>query len=243
MHFKFVLLSSALLVFLGEAALSEPCIGANNAEGVCVTVSSCNTAGGITVNGRCPSDPANVKCCTKPSCKNSSKGNCRWKSDCAGSVVANQCPGPTQFQCCSASGTGFGGYGKPNTLTVGVCKKVAVNGANLIIKAFPGRVRELGCIRDCQCINKYDRDDHCCGKAIDLMCSDAGGVPTMSGLEIAEWVMKNQKALNLKYVIWGQKIWNPTIDKTSKSWLSWRNMDNRGSVTENHWDHVHVSFN
>ncbi|MBE3046089.1 hypothetical protein IMZ48_26830 [Candidatus Bathyarchaeota archaeon] len=85
---------------------------------------------------------------------------------------------------------------------------------------------------------------------------------------MAEWVMKNGDALNLKYVIWGQRIWNPSQDKQG-DWTSWRGMEDRGDVTQNHWyvesihtlllnkiilpvtvltwlgnrDHVHVSFN
>jgi len=37
----------------------------------------------------------------------------------------------------------------------------------------------------------------------------------MSGREIAEWVMNNRGTLKLKYVIWGQKIWNPSRDAVS----------------------------
>jgi hypothetical protein len=67
-----------------------------------------------------------------------------------------------------------------------------------------------------------------------MMCSDGGGVPTVSGQQIAEWVMDNRASLNLKYVIWGQKIWSPTEDAVS-TWGSWRPMEDRGDVTQNHW--------
>jgi hypothetical protein len=73
---------------------------------------------------------------------------------------------------------GFGGYKAPNFPTVGTsvgaCKAVAVNGARKIVKKFPGRIREIGCKRGCTCNAKSS--DHCCGRATDLMCSDAGGV-------------------------------------------------------------------
>lgn len=55
----------------------------------------------------------------------------------------------------------------------------------------------------------------------------------MSGKEIAEWVMNNRSTLNLKYVIWGQKIWSP--GNTVTSWTNWNTMENRNSITENHW--------
>jgi len=64
----------------------------------------------------------------------------------------------------------------------------------------------------------------------------------MSGREIAEWVMNRASAQNVRYIIWGQKIWNPSQDGV-RSWTSWRTMEDRNSITQNHWDHVHVSYN
>lgn len=59
-------------------------------------------------------------------------------------------------------------------------------------------------------------------------------VPTTSGRQIAEWVMNNRGTLNLKYVIWGQRIWSPTQDAVG-AWTTWRVMEDRGDVTQNHW--------
>ncbi|KAF9880192.1 hypothetical protein CkaCkLH20_02146 [Colletotrichum karsti] len=225
--------ASATAVF---AALNEPCYGSGGRAGVCVTTASCSSSGGTTINGACPSDPSNVKCCTKASC--GSGGNCRFTSDCAGTSVSNQCPGPSSFKCCSSSATGFGGYKAPGIPSVGACKSVAVSGAKKIVAQFPGRVREIGCVRDCACPGD---SDHCCGKATDMMCSDAGGTPTASGKEIAEWVMRNADSLKVKYVIWGQKIWQSS--ESVKTWANWKPMEDRNSITKNHWDHVHVSYN
>lgn len=47
--------------------------------------------------------------------------------------------------------------------------------------------------------------------------------------------MTNRKTLNLKYVIWGQKIWTASVDKSDKKWEKWRTMDDRNSLTQNHW--------
>ncbi|RSL48066.1 hypothetical protein CEP54_013079 [Fusarium duplospermum] len=222
------------------AASNEPCYGPSGIAGVCITDAACTSAGGTSISGACPADAANIKCCSKPSCANGASGNCRWTSDCAGSSVTNQCPGPGQMRCCSAGGSGFGGYPAPNIPAVGACKQVAVDGAKKVVAAFPGRVREIGCKRDCSCPGS---SDHCCGLATDFMCADGGGSATLSGKEIAEWCMRNRNTLNLKYVIWGQKIWTTSVDKTNKNWESWRTMDDRGDLTQNHWDHVHVSYN
>ncbi|KAF2871152.1 hypothetical protein BDV95DRAFT_607427 [Massariosphaeria phaeospora] len=222
---------------LATAALNEPCYGSGGVAGVCVSTATCSSSGGVTITGGCPRDPADVKCCSKPSC---SGGNCRWSSDCAGTSVSNQCPGPSAFKCCSSGATGFGGYSGPSIPAVGACKAVSVDGARKVVAQFPGRVREIGCTRACTC-SATPSSDHCCGKAIDLMCSDAGGTATISGRQIAEWVMNNRGTLNLKYVIWGQRIWNPS--DSVGAWTTWRDMEDRGDITQNHWDHVHVSFN
>lgn len=136
--------------------------------------SACTSSGGTFTNGGCPRDAADVKCCSKPRCNNGPSGNCRWVSDCPGpSSTANLCPGPNAFQCCSKAAGGGGGYKAPRIPPVGACKQVAVNGAKKIVEVFPGRIREIGCYRDGTCEGDHD---HPCGKANDLMCSDADGV-------------------------------------------------------------------
>lgn len=154
------------------------------------------------------------------------------------SSVTGQCPGPAAFRCCQSSDRGFGGYAAPRIPAVGSCKQNAVSGARAVVNAFPGRVREIFCIRDCAC---GSGSDHCCGEAIDFMCSDAGGAATMSGREIAEWVMNNRASLRLKYVIWGQRIWSPGRDAVGP-WTGWRSQGDRGSITANHWYVEQVSF-
>ncbi|KAF5962898.1 hypothetical protein FBULB1_13755 [Fusarium bulbicola] len=218
-------------------ATNEPCYGPSGRAGVCITEASCTSAGGTAISGACPADAANIKCCSKPTC---SSGNCRWSSDCAGTSASNQCPGPAQMKCCSSAATGFGGYSAPAIPAVGACKQVSVDAAKVVVNQFPGRIREIGCKRDCSCPGS---SDHCCGLATDFMCSDAGGSATLSGKEIAEWCMRNRNTLNLKYVIWGQKIWTTSVDNTEKNWENWRTMEDRGDLTQNHWDHVHVSYN
>lgn len=48
-----------------------------------------------------------------------------------------------------------------------------MTGAQMAVAAFPGMVRQIYYIRDCEA---GATSDHCTGKAIDFMCSDAGGV-------------------------------------------------------------------
>lgn len=200
--------------------------------GVCVSTSSCSSAGGSTIDNACPGDPADIKCCTKTSCDNGADGNCRWTSDCAGNTVANECPGPAGMMCCSSNSTGFGGYDAPSLPPSSSCEQVAIDGADLVDQQFPGYTREMFCIRDCACTSSSS--DHCCGKAIDWMIADSGGAATMAGEEMAEWIMENRSSLNLKYVIWGQRIWNAGSDSEAP-WSDWEVMEDRGDITQNHW--------
>ena len=162
-----------LLPALALAAVNEPCYGPSGRAGVCLTTSACSKAGGTAISGACPRDPANVKCCTKPTCGTGGSGNCRWTSDCAGSSTSGQCPGPGQMKCCNKPALGWGGYKAPKYPAVGACKAVSVSSAKKIVKAFPGRVREIGCKRNCA---KGSTSDHCNGMAVDLMIADGGGV-------------------------------------------------------------------
>lgn len=72
-----------------------------------------------------------------------------------------------------------------------------------------------------------DPGDHGTGNAVDIMCG------TADGDAVAAYVQANASSLNVKYVIWKQRIWLPG--------QGWRTMEDRGSATANHYDHVHVS--
>lgn len=74
-----------------------------------------------------------------------------------------------------------------------------------------------------------DPGDHGSGRAVDIMVTGARGD------QVAAWLQQNAGSLNIKYVIWEQRIWNPGS--------TWKYMEDRGSTTANHYDHVHVSVN
>ncbi|KAI6298482.1 hypothetical protein MCOR29_002916 [Pyricularia oryzae] len=67
-----------------------------------------------------------------------------------------------------------------------------IDGAGRIVEAWPGRIRQIYCARDCRC---GEGSDHCCGKATDMMCSEAGGAATLAGREVAEWAVRNRDEL------------------------------------------------
>lgn len=80
-------------------------------------------------------------------------------------------------------------------------------------------------------IGLVNRGEHSTGKALDLMISD-----TTAGYELADYLRANASTLDLYNVIYRQRIF--TQERSSEGW---RAMEDRGSPTANHMDHVHVS--
>ena len=83
-----------------------------------------------------------------------------------------------------------------------------------------------------------DSGDHGKGLAIDFM------VPVSSALgdQIAEYAIQNMASRGINYIIWKQRFYAPYDSKYGPAY-TWNPMPDRGSVTENHYDHVHVSMN
>ena len=98
----------------------------------------------------------------------------------------------------------------------------AVNGYRAVCAKFP-EVKTFGGRRP------GTGSDHNTGEAVDIMITGS------TGDRIADYLIKNHSSLNVKYVIWKQRIWMPG--------QGWKGMEDRGSATANHFDHVHASFN
>ena len=83
-----------------------------------------------------------------------------------------------------------------------------------------------------------DSGDHGKGLAIDFM------VPVSSALgdQIADYAIQNMATRGINYIIWKQRFYAP-YDSIYGPAYTWNPMPDRGSVTENHYDHVHVSMN
>ena len=83
-----------------------------------------------------------------------------------------------------------------------------------------------------------DSGDHGKGLAADFIV----GNNTELGNQIAADVTSNMTERGISYVIWQQKFYAP-FDSIYGPANTWNQMPDRGSVTENHYDHVHVSMN
>jgi len=91
----------------------------------------------------------------------------------------------------------------------------------------------IGCVR-----LTGDPQDHGSGHACDFMVTTGGVMASGSakslGDRTADYAIAHASALGIKYIIWRQRIY----DLRSPGW---RSMENRGGVTANHYDHVHIS--
>lgn len=72
--------------------------------------------------------------------------------------------------------------------------------------------------------------EHAQGIAVDIMVSGE------LGWQVAEFVRANYAELGVSYLIYSQRIWS-----VERGGEGWRPMSDRGSVTANHYDHVHVT--
>lgn len=72
-----------------------------------------------------------------------------------------------------------------------------------------------------------DPGDHGTGHALDIMTS------TSEGDAVARYLQGRAGELGITYLIWKQRRWAPGG--------TWVPMEDRGSITANHYDHVHVS--
>jgi len=104
------------------------------------------------------------------------------------------------------------------------------NAVDLRFGPFPA----IGCYRP------EASGEHPLGRACDFMLSTGGVMPSASwvqrGYAIASWAQANAAKLGIMYIIYRQRIWD--IRMASAGWVS---MPDRGSITANHYDHVHIS--
>ena len=87
-------------------------------------------------------------------------------------------------------------------------------------------------------ISTYEGHQPTASRAIDILVSTTfGKLPSDGnalGDKVAQFALDHQMEHGITYVIWRQRY----NDGSS----GWKPMEDRGSITQNHYDHVHVSF-
>lgn len=80
---------------------------------------------------------------------------------------------------------------------------------------------------------RWDQEGHPAGLALDFMTNDIpDGVQV--GNQMVDYLIANADSIGVKYIMWQQRSWTAA--------RGWRAMADRGSVTQNHMDHVHLSL-
>ena len=78
---------------------------------------------------------------------------------------------------------------------------------------------------------------HNSGMSVDFMVP----VSSAQGDQLTEYLTKNMNELGVYYIIWKQRFYMPQFNIYGPA-NTWNLMPDRGGVTANHYDHVHVSF-
>ena len=100
--------------------------------------------------------------------------------------------------------------------------------------------RRFGPFPSIGCNRAGAEGEHPLGRACDFMLSTGGILPPAAGVQqgyqIATWAQANASRLGIMYIIYRQRIWD--IRMASSGWVP---MADRGDITANHFDHVHIS--
>jgi len=162
-----------------------------------------------------------------------------------GTLHTGRCPGAANIRCCTRGGGSNGGGAAPPAPVSGG------GGGGGAIGSFPTSLTTSGYTyngRNAQVLhslrsrfgaNPTTYASHSDGptNSADLWTAGATGgrdnrnMASMNNL--AEYCAANLRGLGLKYVIWKQRI---------NSGSGWRAMADRGGLTANHYDHVHITF-
>jgi len=192
---------------------------------------------------------ANSQACTA----GSARGSCinTRTSSCSGQLHTGRCPGASHIRCCTGGGGGGGGNGGGAQPPPAPVSGGGGGGGGGEVGSFPTSLTTSGYTyngRNAQVLhflrsrfgaNPTTYASHSDGPthSADLWTSGATGgrdnrnMASMNNL--AEYIAGNLRSLGLKYVIWKQRI---------NSGSGWRAMADRGGLTANHYDHVHITF-
>ncbi|GIH40227.1 hypothetical protein Mco01_32270 [Microbispora corallina] len=122
------------------------------------------------------------------------------------------------------------GFQTPDAGTGLTARLVTVR--NAIMQNFPMPFG-VGCLRP------GDPGEHGKGRACDFMMSGGGRMPDATakarGDALAQWCIEHAQQYGIMYIIWQQRFYD------MRTGTGWRMMADRGGITANHYDHVHVS--
>ncbi len=93
------------------------------------------------------------------------------------------------------------------------------------------------------------RSDHSRGRACDLFPTKPGtfpkGAELDAGWRVAGWLRDNAEALQVRYLIWQGRYWDPDVEDQDDGWgrrYTGGGVYDVRDATGGHFDHVHISF-
>ena len=150
---------------------------------------------------------------------------------------AQSAPSTYQAETSQGASTTYAAPAAPDYASIAASKSENA-GLQPQTAAFKEEIANLFGITSFSGYRPGDSGDHGKGLAIDFM------VPVSSALgdQIADYAIQNMASRGISYIIWKQRFYAPYPSKYGPAY-TWNPMPDRGSITENHYDHVHVSMN
>jgi hypothetical protein len=145
---------------------------------------------------------------------------------------------------------GTTGCNRPDPTSSGCLTGATEHGLDAVEDAFGKPKGPV--LRSAGCWDKHawnPRSDHPRGRACDLFATTAGhfaaGTDLDNGWRMANWLRSNAEALDVRYLIWQGRYWDPGVADTAGSWgrrYTGGGVYDVRDATGGHYDHVHVSF-
>ena len=150
---------------------------------------------------------------------------------------AQSAPSTYQAETIQGASTTYAAPAAPDYASIAATKSENA-GLQPQTAAFKEEVANLFGITSFSGYRPGDSGDHGKGLAIDFMVPESSAL----GDQIADYAIQNMASRGINYIIWKQRFYAPYDSKYGPAY-TWNPMPDRGSVTENHYDHVHVSMN
>ena len=150
---------------------------------------------------------------------------------------AQSAPSTYQAETSQGASTTYAAPAAPDYASIAATKSENA-GLQPQTAAFKEEVANLFGITSFSGYRPGDSGDHGKGLAIDFMVPESSAL----GDQIADYAIQNMASRGISYIIWKQRFYAPFDSKYGPAY-TWNPMPDRGSVTENHYDHVHVSMN
>ncbi|OSY38104.1 hypothetical protein C8E95_4722 [Pseudonocardia autotrophica] len=137
--------------------------------------------------------------------------------------------------------------GEPDPVRSDGCLTGATaHGLAAVRAAFDPVIDTVGCWDEHP---RNPRSDHPRGLACDLFTGPAGRFPEepdlAEGWRIAHWLAANAEPLQIRYLIWQGRYWDPAVREDGTGWgrrYTGGAVYDTSDPTGGHYDHIHVSF-